>query len=43
MFDAEGNYTCQEEGCGLPLKRVYNITTAPAVVFKGKGFYKTGG
>ena len=43
MFDAEGSYTCQEEDCGLPLKRVYNITTAPAVVFKGKGFYKTGG
>lgn len=43
MTDKEGSYTCQEEGCGLPLKRVYTITSAPGIIFKGKGFYKTGG
>ena len=43
ITDSEGEYFCQEEGCGLKLKRVYTITSAPAIVFKAKGFYKTGG
>lgn len=34
------NLTCSEELCTSSLKRVYS---APAIAFKGRGFFSTGG
>lgn len=34
------NLTCGEELCTSSLKRVYS---APATIFKGRGFFSTGG
>ena len=41
MTEAEpDNLTCTEELCTSSLKRVYS---APAIAFKGRGFFSTGG
>jgi predicted nucleic acid-binding Zn ribbon protein len=40
MTEEQTIFECELESCASELKRVYN--SAP-VVFKGRGFYKTGG
>ena len=40
MSAPEGNPTCTAPECSKSLKRIYST---PAISFKGKGFYSTGG
>lgn len=40
MTEEQQRTLCPKPDCSTPLKRVYS--SAP-VIFKGKGFYKTGG
>ena len=40
MTEEQTIFTCDKDGCDAELKRVYDA--APAI-FKGRGFYKTGG
>jgi predicted nucleic acid-binding Zn ribbon protein len=40
MTENQTIFECQVKECSLKLQRVYN---AAPIVFKGRGFYKTGG
>ena len=40
MTENQTIFECEAENCSSELKRVYD---AAPIVFKGRGFYKTGG